>query len=127
MKKIKVIDKSTGKQVVKVVVKRDVFAMPIAELAREMDLVNVLVDTHYEVCNEYHNVDDIEDATEQITYMLEELAGDDQDYWSLAEQLLDYVKPDVIERIYELDDEARDYENDKWDTYNRTTLPRGRR
>jgi hypothetical protein len=125
MKKIKVKYITKGKVPVKVKVKRDVFAMPIEELAEEMNLKNNLIDRHYEIENEYHKVDDIEDATEEIVYMLQEFSGDDEsDFWHLAEQLLDCVKEDVIEEIYERDDNASEYENDKWDTYNRTTLPR---
>ena len=127
MKKINVKYINKGKLPVKVKVKRDVFAMPIEELAEEMNLKNNLIDRHYEIENEYHKVDDIEDATEEIVYMLQEFSGDDEsDFWSLAEQLLDFVKEDVIAEIYERDDNATEFENDKWDTYNRTTLPRGR-
>ena len=127
MRKIKVRYESKGKIPVKVKVKRDLYAMPVEELAREMNLKKILVDRQYEIENEYHKVDDVEDATEEISYMLQELAGDDEsDYWHLAEQLLDCVKEDVIAEIYERDDNATEFENDKWDTYNRTTLPRGR-
>ena len=127
MKKINVKYINKGKLPVKVKVKRDVFSMPIEELAEEMNLKNNLIDRHYEIENEYHKVDDIEDATEEIVYMLQEFSGDDEsDFWSLAEQLLDFVKEDVIAEIYERDDNATEFENDKWDTYNRTTLPRGR-
>ena len=127
MKKINVKYITKGKVPVKVKVKRDVFSMPIEELAEEMNLKNNLIDRHYEIENEYHKVDDVEDATEEIVYMLQEFSGDDEsDFWSLAEQLLDFVKEDVIAEIYERDDNATEFENDKWDTYNRTTLPRGR-
>ena len=126
MKKIKVQDHSTGKVRVYVRVKHDIRGIPLAELAREMNLKNELLDYHYEVNNEYQNVDDIEDAADLVNDMLAEYAGTDEDYYDLAEQLLDFVKEDVIAEIFERDDNATEFENDKWDTYNRTTLPKGR-
>lgn len=126
MKKIKVQDHSTGKVRVHVRVKHDIRGIPLAELAREMNLKNELLDYHYEVNNEYKNADDIEDAADLVNDMLAEYAGTDEDYYDLAEQLLDFVKEDVIEEIFERDDNATEFENDKWDTYNRTTLPKGR-
>lgn len=126
MKKIKVQDHSTGKVRVHVRVKHDIRGIPLAELAREMNLKNELLDYHYEVNNEYQNVDDIEDAADLVNDMLAEYAGTDEDYYDLAEQLLDFVKEDVIAEVFERDDNATEFENDKWDTYNRTTLPKGR-
>ena len=126
MKKIKVQDHSTGKVRVYVRVKHDIRGIPLAELAREMNLKNELIDYHYEVNSEYKNVDDIEDAADLVNDMLAEYAGTDEDYYDLAEQLLDFVKEDVIAEIFERDDNATEFENDKWDTYNRTTLPKGR-
>lgn len=126
MRKIKVQDKSSKQMKVRVYVKRDVRGMPLAELAEKMNLKNELLDYHYEVNNEYKNVDDIEDAADLVNDMLAEYAGSDDDYYDLAEQLLDFVKEDVIAEIFERDDNATEFENDKWDTYNRTTLPKGR-
>ena len=126
MKKIKVQDKSSKQMKVRVYVKRDVRGIPLAELAREMNLKNELLDYHYEVNNEYQNVDDIEDAADLVNDMLAEYAGTDEDFYDLAEQLLDFVKEDVIAEIFERDENATEFENDKWDTYNRTTLPKGR-
>lgn len=126
MKKIKVQDKSSKQMKVRVYVKRDVRGMPLAELAEKMNLKNELLDYHYEVNNEYQNVDDIEDAADLVNEMLAEYAGTDEDFYDLAEQLLDFVKEDVIAEIFERDENATEFENDKWDTYNRTTLPKGR-
>lgn len=100
----------------------------IENLLVEMKLKNLLVDYHYEVNNEYHNVDDILDEEEMvsmITDMLDEAYGENEQYNHLVAGILyTAVKDDVIEEIYERDDNASDYENDKWETYNRTTLPR---
>lgn len=126
MKKIKVQDKSSKQMKVRVYVKRDVRGMPLAELAEKMNLKNELLEYHYDVCDEYQNVDDIENGVDVVAEMLADYAGSDEDYYDLAEQLLDFVKEDVIAEIFERDDNATEFENDKWDTYNRTTLPKGR-
>lgn len=108
--KVKVKDLSNGKQRVAVKVKRNVVGMPLEELAKEMQLKNNLIEYHYEVNDEYHNVDDIYDSVELICDMLAEFSGDDEaDFFPLAEELLEFVKEDVIEEIFERDDDARDY------------------
>lgn len=117
MKKIKVQDHSTGKVRVYVRVKHDIRGIPLAELAREMNLKNELIDCHYEVNSEYQNVDDIEDAADLVNDMLAEYAGTDEDYYDLAEQLLDFVKEDVIAEIFERDENAREWDEVKRERY----------
>ena len=106
--KIKINDKSNPAKKVFVNIKRDVRGLPLEELAKKLNLKNELLDYHYEVCNEYHNVDDIHDAVDYVAERVAEYAGSDDDFYELAEQLLDLVKDEVIEEIYELDDDARD-------------------
>lgn len=100
----------------------------IENLLKEMDLKNILIDYHYNVNKEYHNVEDIEDEEEMIDYiteMLDEAYGEDEQYNHLvAGFLYNAVKEDVIVEIFERDDNATEFENDKWETYNRMTLPR---
>ena len=117
MKKIKVQDKSSKQMKVRVYVKRDVRGMPLAELAEKMNLKNQLLEYHYDVCDEYQNVDDIEDAADLVNDMLAEYAGTDEDFYSLAEQLLDLVKDDVIEEIFERDENAREWDEVKRERY----------
>lgn len=117
MKKIKVQDQSTGKVRVHVRVKHDIRGILLAELAREMNLKNELLDYHYEVNNEYQNVDDIEDAADLVNDMLAEYAGTDEDFYDLAEQLLDFVKEDVIAEIFERDENAREWDEVKRERY----------
>lgn len=117
MKKIKVQDKSSKQMKVRVYVKRDVRGMPLAELAEKMNLKNELLDYHYEVNNEYQNVDDIEDAADLVNEMLAEYAGTDEDFYDLAEQLLDFVKEDVIAEIFERDENAREWDEVKRERY----------
>jgi uncharacterized coiled-coil DUF342 family protein len=105
---IKIKDNSTPKQKVYVTVKHEVRGMPLEELAKKLNLKKELIDYHYAVCNEYHNVDDIHDAVDYVAERIAEYAGSDDDFYELAEQLLDLVKDEVIEEIYELDDDARD-------------------
>ena len=124
MKKIKVKDNSRGSQKVFVNIKREVRGIPLEELAEKMNLKNELIDHHYAVCNEYKNVDDIENGVDVVAEMLGEYAGSDDDFYDLAEQLLDLVKDEVIKEIYDRDENADEFERDKWDTYNSTTLPR---
>jgi hypothetical protein len=124
MKQIKVKDNSRGSQKVFVNIKRDVRGIPLEELAEKMNLKNELIDYHYAVCNEYKNVDDIEDGVDVVAEMLGEYAGSDDDFYDLAEQLLNLVKDEVMEEIYDRDENADEFERDKWDTYNSTTLPR---
>ena len=110
MRKIKVQDHSTGKVRVYVRVKHDIRDIPLAELAREMNLKNELIDYHYEVNNEYQNVDDIEDSADLVNEMLAEYAETDEDFYDLAERLLDFVKEDVIVEIFERDENAREWD-----------------
>lgn len=113
MKKIKVQDKSSKQMKVSVNVKRDVMGMPLEELAKKMNLKDQLLEYHYEVCNEYQNVDDIENGTDVVAEMLADYAGSDDDFYSLAEQLLDLVKDEVIEEIFERDEDAREWDEEK--------------
>lgn len=113
MKKIKVQDKSSKQMKVRVNVKRDVMGMPIEELAKKMNLKDQLLDYHYEVCDEYQNVDDIENGTDVVAEMLAEYAGSDDDFYSLAEQLLDLVKDEVIDEIFERDENAKEWEEER--------------
>ena len=82
-------------------------------LIKEMNLKNLLVDYHYEVNSEYHNVDDINDEeniVQMITEMLDEAYGEDEQYNPLVAGILyNSVKEDVIEEIYERDDNALDW------------------
>ena len=117
MKKIKVQDHSTGKVMVYVRVKHDIRGIPLAELAREMNLKNELIDYHYEVNNEYQNVDDIEDSADLVNEMLAEYAGTDDDFYDLAERLLDFVKEDVTAEIFERDENAREWDEVKRERY----------
>lgn len=82
-------------------------------LIKEMNLKNILLDYHYEVNQEYHNFDDIEDVDEMVSYiteMLDEAYGEDEQYNPLVAGILYHiVKDDVIEEIYELDDNALEW------------------
>ena len=113
MKKIKVQAPSTGKVRVHVRVKHDIRGIPLAELAENMNLKNQLLEYHYEVCDEYQNVDDIENGVDVVAEMLADYAGSDEDFYSLAEQLLDLVKDEVIEEIFERDENAREWDEVK--------------
>ena len=115
--KIKINDNSNPAKKVFVRVERDVRGLPLEELAKKMNLKKQLLDYHYDVNDEYHNVDDIYDAEDFVEELIEEYAGQNEDYYELAEQLLDLVRDDVIGEIYELDDEARDYEEVKRERY----------
>jgi hypothetical protein len=117
MKKIKVQDKSSKQMKVRVNVKHDVMGMPLEELAKKMNLKEQLLEYHYEVCNEYQNVDDIENGTDVVAEMLADYAGSDDDFYSLAEQLLDLVKDEVIEEIFERDEDAREWGEEKKERY----------
>ena len=117
MKKIKVQDKSSKQMKVRVNVKHDVMGMPLDELAKKMNLKDQLLDYHYEVCNEYQNVDDIENGADVVAEMLADYAGSDDDFYSLAEQLLDLVKDEVIEEIFERDEDAREWDEEKKERY----------
>lgn len=117
MKKIKVQDKSSKQMKVCVHVKRDVRGMPLAELAEKMNLKNQLLEYHYEVCDEYQNVDDIENGVDVVAEMLADYTGSDEDFYGLAEQLLDLVKNEVIEEIFERDENAREWDEVKRERY----------
>ena len=49
--------------------------------------------------------------------MLADYAGSDDDFYSLAEQLLDLVKDEVIEEIFERDEDAREWDEEKKERY----------
>ena len=96
MKKIKVQDKSSKQMKVRVNVKHDVMGMPLDELAKKMN---------------------IENGTDVVAEMLADYAGSDDDFYSLAEQLLDLVKDEVIEEIFERDEDAREWDEEKKERY----------
>lgn len=97
---------------------RSIFKMSIKEIIDELDLKNNILDYHYYVRNKYHDVSDLY-SIELIEHVAEELHDYFQDenimdiYDGFAIAIIDELEEELVDTIYAMDDEARDYYNDR--------------
>lgn len=90
--------------------------MELNQIIEETNIIKELIDYHYEVNSEYKNTDDINDKEEIVFFICEELDnryGEDKKHEKLAEKIYDSIYDALIERIYELDEGAEEYESAK--------------
>lgn len=86
------------------------------EMIKDLNLKNALIDYHYDVNEEFQNVDDIEDSENIIDYiqsMIDEAYGEENENYVIAVMLYSMIKDDVIEEIMIRDEDAKDYEEAK--------------
>ena len=108
--KINVKDKSTGATKVAVRRVKPIWSMSDEELIKALDLKEKILDWHYRVEDRYHEVSDIySDAL--VEYVAEELYDYCQDtefdgYEEIASKLISKLEDEVIDEIYERDDNA---------------------
>lgn len=107
---IKVKQNPDKGQKVHVNIIKDLSKMSIKEIIKELDLFKVLLDHHYNVCDEYKRVDDIysESTNEYLGEVLyEAYRNDDFDYDELAGKIIKELEDKLVEEIYYLDENAR--------------------
>ena len=86
------------------------------EMIKDLNLKNALIDYHYDVNEEFQNVDDIEDSENMIDYiqsMVDEAYGEEDENYVIAVMLYSMVKDDVIEEIYIRDENAREWDEER--------------
>ena len=110
---IKVTDKSTGATKVAVRRVKPIWTMSDDELIKALDLKNVILDYHYEVEQEYHKVDDIysDELKEYVADVLYDYcqAAEFDGYDEIARRLVEKLEDELVEEIYDRDDNARDW------------------
>lgn len=111
--KIAIKDESAGEVKIPVTVKHNIWGIATEELAETLKLREELVNLHYQVTSEAHDVDDIDEMDDYIAERVAEYAGEDLDYSDIAKELLDAVRDDVVNDIMELDDDAIEYSTSK--------------
>ena len=110
--KINVKDKSTGATKVAVRRVRPIWSMSDEELIKALNLKEKILDWHYRVEDRYHKVSDIySDAL--VEYVAEELYDYCQEpefegYEEIAGRIISKLEDELVEEIYERDDDARD-------------------
>ena len=108
--KINVKDKSTGATKVAVRRVKPIWAMSDEELIKALDLKNEILDYHYKVEQEYKKVDDIySDAlVEYVADLLYDYCQEAEfdGYEEIASRLITKLEDEVIDEIYERDDDA---------------------
>ena len=113
--KINIKDKSTGATKVAVRRGKPNLAMSDEEiLIKALDLKNEILDYHYKVEHEYKKVDDIySDAlVEYVAYLIYDYCQDAEfdGYEEMAKRLIAKLEDEIVDEIYERDDNARDWE-----------------
>lgn len=86
------------------------------EMIKDLNLKNALIDYHYDVNEEFQNVDDIEDSENMIDYiqsMIDEAYGEEDENYVISVMLYSMIKDDVIEEIMIRDEDAKDYDESK--------------
>ena len=110
--KINVKDKSNGATKVKVRMVKRLYTMSNKELIEALNLKEKILDYHYEVEDRYKVVDDIysEGLRDYVSELICDYAQSDEydKYDELAQKLIDEVKDEVIDEIYERDDNAKE-------------------
>ena len=111
--KINVKDKSTGATKVAVRVVKPIWNMTDDELIKALDLKNEVLDYHYNLEQEYKKVDDIysDEIVEYVAELLYEYCQSSEfdGYEEIAKRLMSKIEDEVVEEIYERDENAREW------------------
>lgn len=88
--------------------------METSELIKEFDLKKFIIDTHYDLNDEYQNVDDLYngDVAEVLADKLTEIddyASPLDSYEIVAHEVIDALASEVTEEIFENDKNAAEY------------------
>lgn len=92
----------------------------IRQIVSDLELVNVLVDYHYEIESEAFSTADVT-SPETVEYIATVLSEKDDDkmswnaYMRLAQSILDEIADEVIDQIHEYDRNAIDDRDDHYD------------
>lgn len=111
--KINVKDKSTGATKVAVRVVKPIWNMTDDELIEALDLKKEILDYHYSAEQEYKKVDDIysDEIVEYVAGLLYEYCQSSEfdGYEEIAKRLMGKIEDEVVEEIYERDENAREW------------------
>lgn len=97
---------------------KPILSMSTKEIIKKLNLKQKIIDHHYNIEQCYHKVDDI-CSEELVDFVAEELYDYFQDekimdiYDDIAISIIDEMEEDLMETIYAMDDDARDYYNDR--------------
>lgn len=111
--KINVKDKSTGATKVAVYIVKPIWNMTDDELIEALDLKNKVLDYHYSLEQEYKKVDDIysDEIVEYVAELLYDYCYSSKfdGYEEIAKRLMGKIEDEVVEEIYERDENAREW------------------
>ena len=111
--KINVKDKSTGATKVAVYIVKPIWNMTDDELIEALDLKNKVLDYHYSLEQEYKKVDDIysDEIVEYVADLLYDYCQSSEfdGYEEIAKRLMGKIEDEVVEEIYERDENAREW------------------
>lgn len=92
--------------------------MTTGQIIADLDVISKIIEYHYDIENNALKTDDIYDGT-MVEYIAEELAQYDGDaleykwYEQAAKRIMDEIADDVAAEIYERDNDAMEYENER--------------
>lgn len=111
--KLNVKDKSTGATKVAVRRVKPIWAMSDDELIKALNLKEEILDYHYRVEDCYHEVSDIysEELVEYVAEVLYDYCQEPEfdGYEEIAKRLISKLEDELVEEIYERDDDAREW------------------
>ena len=89
-----------------------------SEIISDLDIVNKMVERHYDIETEALKTDDVTDdsAVEYVANLLADYDNDELDFkWYEAEAhtIVDMIADDVIAEITDRDNDAMEYENER--------------
>lgn len=117
--KINVKDKSTGATEVAVRRVKPIWNMSDDELIKALDLKNEVLKYHYEVEQEYKKVDDIysDEIVEYVAELLYDYCQSPEfdEYGEIAKRLMGKIEDEVVEQIYEWDEDAREEYEERYE------------
>lgn len=91
-----------------------IYKMETSELIKEFDLKKFIIDTHYDLNDEYQNVDDLYNG--DVAEVLADKLADIDDFASpvglyeiVAHEVIDALASEITEEIFENDKNAAEY------------------
>lgn len=110
--KIKVNYKEKKAVKVPVRIVKPIWVMTDEELIKSLDLKNKIIAYHYDVEQEYHKVDDIysDGLVEYVSDLLYDYCQEPEfdEYDEYAKRLISSLEEEVVDEIYDLDDNAKE-------------------
>lgn len=95
-----------------------IYKMETSELIKEFDLKKFIIDTHYDINDEYQNVDDLYngDIAEVLADKLADIDGFASPvglYGIVAHEVIDVLAEELVEEIYENDKNEAEYVSER--------------